>query len=68
MKKALEMNKEGWKPDGIEEIKEDGTVVFTDLTCRLLKELLDLNWTQVKVTEMEQMTEDLIRAYTKLPK
>jgi len=40
MEKAMQINKEALKLDGIEEIKDDGTVVFTEESRRLHKERL----------------------------
>jgi len=39
LEEAIEINKSAEKFDGIEEIKDDGTIVFTDQTYSLMKEL-----------------------------
>ena len=63
---VIRMNSEAMKPDGIERITADGTVIFTPTCVQLMDELLDIHWSQVKVNQTQEMTQDLITAYQRL--
>lgn len=66
MDKAMEINLEGMKLDGIERVENDGTVVFTKDTVDYMATVLDLHWTKVKPEETLQMSKEIIAAYKKL--
>lgn len=66
MEKAMEMNIEGMKLDGIERVENDGTVVFTKETVEYMATALDMHWTKVKPDETLDMSKELIEAYHKL--
>ncbi|MHA1712658.1 MAG: hypothetical protein ACTSW4_01235 [Candidatus Ranarchaeia archaeon] len=65
---VVKMNNAGMKPDGIEKITDDGTVIFTATCIRLMEEILDIHWTQVKVDQTLEMAHDLVSAYQRLSK
>ena len=54
--KAIQIKEEAQKWDGIEKIKEDGTVVFSDIAIayNTFKKLLDYNCKELKVDEIEK--------------
>lgn len=56
---AIQINEEAQKWDGIEKIKEDGTVVFTDISYSTFKELLDYDCKELKVNEVEMRAKEL---------
>ncbi|HJX23507.1 MAG TPA: hypothetical protein VJ574_03745 [Candidatus Bathyarchaeia archaeon] len=66
LRDALKINEEGMKYDGIERFEDDGTVVFTKETVRLMDELLGMKWTRMRVSEVDKMTQELISAYKRL--
>ena len=57
--KAIKINEEAQKWDGIEKIKKDGTVVFTDIAYNTFKELLDYDCKELKVDEIENRAKEL---------
>jgi hypothetical protein len=56
---AIRINKEGETFDGIESIKEDGTVVLTDKVAATVKGLLDFDCKVYRVQECEAKAEEL---------
>jgi len=66
MEDAKKLNDIGMKMDGIEKIEDDGTIVFTAPTVKLMKDFLGLNWTRMKVSEAEKMAKELIASWKKL--
>ena len=65
LEQAIRINQEGNKYDGIEEIKDDGTVVYTDKTYSIMKEL-GYDCRQFSFDEVESRCEELRRLYAKL--
>ncbi len=63
---AMKMQEEGLKIDGIERVEDDGTVVFTEETVNLMRDILGIEWPKVKPDEAEEMAYDLIKAFKKL--
>lgn len=57
--KAIHINEESQKWDGIERIKDDGTVVFTDVAYNTFKESLDYDCKELKVSEIEGRAKEL---------
>jgi hypothetical protein len=57
--KAIQINEEAQKWDGIEKIKEDGTVVFTDEAYKTFKDLLGYDCKEMKVEEIEMRAKEL---------
>lgn len=60
------INEGGLKFDGIERIKDDGTVVFTDETYKLMREVLNIEWKSMRIDETKDMADDLKTAYERL--
>ena len=63
---AIKINEEAQKYEGIEKIKEDGTVVCTDHAAQIMKEVLDFDCKELKLDECERKAKELISAYNKL--
>ena len=61
--RAIQINEEAQKWDGIEKIKEDGTVVFTDITYNTFKDLLGYECKEMKIEETEERTKELDKLY-----
>lgn len=57
--KAIEINKEGGRIDGIEEIKDDGTVVFCDQNVEYMHEIVGYNCKELKLDESEEHAKEL---------
>jgi len=57
--KAIQINEEAQKWDGIEKIKEDGTVVFTDEVYTTFKNLLSYDCKTMKIGEIEMRAKEL---------
>jgi len=65
-KEAIKMNEEAQKQEGIEKIRDDGTVVFTDEAHRILDEVMNWKIKEFKVTDCEKVAEQLNVAYKEL--
>ncbi|OGD45886.1 hypothetical protein A3K70_00350 [Candidatus Bathyarchaeota archaeon RBG_16_48_13] len=63
MEEAKGLNDVGMKMDGIEKIEDDGTIVFTEPTIRLMKDFLGISWNRMRISEAEKMAQELIAAY-----
>ena len=57
--KAIEINKAGGRIDGIEEIKEDGTVVFCDKNVEYMREVVGYDCKELKLDECEERAKEL---------
>ena len=66
LRDAVKINEDGMKYDGIERFEDDGTVVFTKETSKLMEDLLGIKWEKMRVSEVEKMTQELISAYKRL--
>jgi malate/lactate dehydrogenase len=65
LEQAIKINEEGNRFDGIEKIMSDGTVVYTDKTYSIMKEL-GYDCKQVTFDDLESRCEELKRLYAKL--
>jgi len=68
MEEAIRINIEGGKYEGVEEIKDDGTVVFTDEARGMFKEVLGLDYKELRLEDTEKQAEEIIAAYVELTK
>jgi len=62
-KKAIQINEEAQKYDGIEKIEDDGTVVFTDEAYNTFKDLLGYDCKKMKIEETEEREKELDKLY-----
>lgn len=61
--RAVKINEEGQYRDGIEEIKEDGTVVFTSEASGLMKKALNYDCKTMYPDEVEGRAEELLAKF-----
>ena len=66
LKEAQKINIEGCKFEGVEEMKEDGTLVFTEEGRRVMKDLFGMNQTELRFEDMEERSKEILAAYKKL--
>ena len=62
---AIRLNTEGARWDGIEEIKDDGTVVLTDESCRIMREMLGYDCKEFGLKDCEGRAKELGSLYKK---
>ena len=65
LEQAIKINEEGEKFDGVEKIKDDGTIVYTDKNYSIMKEL-GYDCKELPFDEMESRGEELTALYKKL--
>jgi hypothetical protein len=66
LEQAIQINIEGGKYEGVEEIKNDGTIVFTDAAHETAKEVLNLDYKELRLKDTAQRAEEIITAYVDL--
>jgi hypothetical protein len=57
--RAIEINLEGLKSEGTQEIKSDGTVVLTDDAYRVQKKVYGMDMREFKFADMEDIGKEL---------
>jgi hypothetical protein len=69
LKEAIEINELGGRLDGIERIKDDGTVVYLDKNVEYMQEVVGYDCKELKLKETEerakQLNDGLKRLYEK---
>ena len=63
---AIRINMEGGKIDGIEKIKDDGTVVFLDRNVEHMRQVLGYECKELKPSESEERAQELNNLLRKL--
>jgi len=63
IERAIQINEEAQKWDGIEKIEDDGTIVFTDEAYNTFKDLLGYNCKKMKVEEVEERAKELTKRF-----
>ena len=63
---AIWINEEGGKIDGIEKIKDDGTVVFCDKNVEYMREVVGYECKELKPSESEERAHELNTLLKKL--
>lgn len=66
MEKALEINMGGLRMEGVEELKDDGTVVITEESNQLIKELYDIDLKEIPFADIEQVGREIAAIKKKL--
>jgi hypothetical protein len=66
LEEAIQINEEAQRYDGVERIKEDGTVVFTDYATGIMKDMLGFDCKQFAPSESEERARELIARYREL--
>lgn len=60
------INYGGWRVDGVERLEDDGTILFTEPTLRVIQEILQLNYDKLRVDQAKAYSRDMIAAYNRL--
>ena len=66
MEKALEINMGGLRMEGVEELKDDGTVVITEEANQLIKELYEFDLKEIRFADIEQVGQEIAAIKKKL--
>jgi len=66
MEQAIKINTDGMKCEGVEEIKDDGTLVFTDEAAGICKELYGLDSKEIRLADMEDAGKEMLAVAKKL--
>ncbi len=66
LQRAIEINQEGQRFDGIEKIESDGTVYFTERNMAILKETLGYECRRMLLSEVEERAKELQARYLAL--
>ncbi len=67
LEEAIKINVESMRYEGIEEIKDDGTVVATDEARAIAKEMLEIDYPKtVTFADIEGVAKELAGAYRRL--
>jgi hypothetical protein len=59
LEEAVQVNKDGNKYDGIEEIRDDGTVIYTDREMAIMKEMFGYYCKEMKLEETEERSNEI---------
>jgi hypothetical protein len=63
---AIHINEEGAKMDGIEKVKDDGTVVFVDENVEYMRQVVGYHCKELKPEESEERAKELNRGLKRL--
>jgi hypothetical protein len=66
LKDAIRINEEGAKIDGIEKIKDDGTVVYLDKNVEYMHQVVGYHCKELKLEESEERAKELNRGLKRL--
>jgi hypothetical protein len=66
MEEALKINMDGLRMEGVETIKDDGTIVITEKANVLIKELYEIDLKEIRFGDLDQMAQELIAIKNKL--
>jgi len=66
MEEATRINVKGMNHEGVQEIKNDGSLVLTDEAYKLGKELLGVSWKEIKIADFEDYVKEGLAAFNKL--
>jgi hypothetical protein len=65
IEEAIQTNEQALLGDGIEQIKKDGTIIFTDRCQRTWKEVLDYDCKELKVKDCEKRAKEILSLHKK---
>jgi hypothetical protein len=66
LEEAIEINRAGGQYDGIERIKDDGTVVFCEKNVEYMREVVGYECEELRPSESEERAQELSRLLKKL--
>lgn len=66
LEQAIKINTEGLKLEGLEQIKDDGTVVLTDEAYKIQREIYGFDWRELRFADMEDAAKEVLAVIKKL--
>jgi hypothetical protein len=66
LEEAIQINEDSGKLDGIEKIKDDGTVVFLDQNVEYMRQIVGYNCKELKLEESEERAKELGRCLKRM--
>jgi hypothetical protein len=60
MEQAIKINTDGMKREGIEEIKDDGTLVLTDEASKVCRQIYGITFREVRFADMEDLGRQML--------
>lgn len=66
MEQAIKINTDAAKYEGVEEIKDDGTLIVTDEAYEITKEILGIECRKIQVADTESCAKEILTAFKKL--
>jgi hypothetical protein len=66
MEEATRINVKGMNREGVEEIKNDGSLVLTDDAFKVGKELLGVSWKEIIIADIADYVKEGLEAFKKL--
>ena len=66
LEEAIKINTDGMKREGVEEIKDNGTIVLTDEASKICKELYGFTLTEIRFADMEDLGLEMVSVFKKL--
>ena len=66
LKEAVKINEAAQKFDGIETIKDDGTIVLTEKSLKIMSEVFGYTYDQVRVNEIDERADELFSRFKAL--
>ena len=66
LEQAIKINVDDAKYEGVEEIKDDGTLVLTDEACKITKKLLGVGLREYRAADSPDLAKELLQAFQKL--
>ena len=66
LEQAIAINEVGQRADGIECVEDDGTVIYTDESVQIVREVLNYDLAPLKFDECDQRAEELVAHFKAL--
>jgi hypothetical protein len=57
---------EGMRIDGVESIKDDGSIIFSEPAIRILRDILGIDRKMLRLSELKEMNNELLRSYERI--
>lgn len=68
LEEAIKINLDGLKWDGYKEIKDNGTIVFTEAATEVYKKFLGIEIKELQLKDADEIVKELLAAYNNLAK
>ena len=68
LEEAVAINEGGQRGDGIERVKDDGTVIYTDKAVQIMKEVLGYDLAPLEFDECDERAKELVEHFKALSK